>query len=262
MRILRIICILLLGVLIGILLLYALGWRRPVAAVWLVDPNPTAAYAVPVLNQGELLKWRGTKGSVPFEIVFPYGGPCGTGPILSDDKDEPGVQVASCKVGVVNPAQTYRYNVLQQPVVKPVPIHPYGVIPCPGCQYFPINPPVSVTPAKILKKTTPYDNVGVGCDEIDKTVDVINPDGSNTYQAIVNQPVIWETVGDTASFTLDFGAAYGSTVTCSPDPRNPVAGTSCTFTTVTSYAYTAKDADAKTACPNPSGTTYVNVNPK
>src|SRR5665213_113162 len=261
MRILRIICILILGVVIGMLLLYASGWRRPVPTVWLVNPDLTVPYALPALNQGQVLKWRGTKGSQPFEVQFPYGGPCGTTAILSDDKDEPGVQVATCKVGVVNAAQSYRYDILPQPAIKTS--HPWTVIPCDGCQFFPIAPPVSyIQKSQLLKKITPPSYVYVGCDESQKTFDVINPDYTDTYQATVGQPVIWETVGDSASFTLDLGAEYGKSVSCDPDPRdpkNPVAGTACTFNKAIKDTYTAKDGDANTVCTNPSGSAYVNA---
>ena len=260
MRIFRMICILLLGVVIGFLVLYASGWRRPVPplppppvipAVWLV--TPVTPMAGPVLTQGEVLKWRGVKDGDPFNVQFTYGGPCGSAPIPSNDIDEPGVQVATCTVGVVNPASRYGYT------VTPKTVHgPRTQFPCPGCQFFPVNPPSFAPDVHTRKTTDPFDAAGVGCNPNTAEFDVLNPNQTDTHPATVNKPVYWVPFGATTSFTISFDPGDAGSISCNPDPKNPIGGTACTFSVKKKYKYTAKDGD-NTVCKNPSTPAYVDV---
>ena len=135
MRIFRMACFLVLGVLLCLLLIYALGWKIQKPAVIIVGaPNSNMVH--PILHIGQVLTWE-RPSDQPFTIAWLYGeGPCKDIEVPST-KNASGGQTASCKVVRLPPANvSYVYGILEGIHID---LNNLNLTPCWGCTYISEN---------------------------------------------------------------------------------------------------------------------------
>jgi hypothetical protein len=130
MRLLRMVESLILGAIVSVILLPAVGCRHEVPGVIHVDA--TAQFTYPILLKGQVLRW---KGSTAFTIVWIGGvSPCkGKAPYINSTRDDK-VERVTCVVETP-PTAGHFYSYRVDPDQKGPHVLD-GVRPCPGCTFY------------------------------------------------------------------------------------------------------------------------------
>jgi hypothetical protein len=129
MRIVKIIGCLVLTVLLVLLVLHMLGWRRPQPTITFIGP---ALSSLPVLQIGEVLEWENSDPNTSFTINFMYGfSPCNDTTIPS--KVVSGIQTATCTVVAVPPPNSNFYYYIE--TNHEIKQFQQSARPCTGCVY-------------------------------------------------------------------------------------------------------------------------------
>jgi hypothetical protein len=216
MRFSRIVGFLIIGAILGVLLVYLLGWRES-PTIALVDANTDSA--IFIIRNGQILKWESEAGA--FSIVWHNGAsPCKQKTISSHKDIFSGKQTATCEVTQAKPHASYSYGI--GPYVQPGKAMA-APPPCYGCN-FNSGESSNVVPQKLITKVVNPSEVHVSCG--DTSPGGIYPD-NNKVPAGSTPTLTWfgadgATIGPPTSFKNSDGSS--AAVSC---PTN--GGYTCTF---------------------------------
>jgi hypothetical protein len=159
MRFPRIVGYLIIGAILGVLFVYALGWRKTPTIALVDGKSDNATF---ILRKGQILKWESATGDA-FSIDWLYGAsPCKDLVINSKKDIFTGVETATCEVVQTPPSGVQYVYGIGPPIPPGKAFDQPQTVPCYGCSYGSSDDALSLL-KKIVAKTAPPSTVRVSC---------------------------------------------------------------------------------------------------